>query len=97
MTNERYITRTMKSNNVSVTVLNKESMEVEEHYFSYDGPMLKDDDRKLYKMACNALETPTIKVIEISHQTVEENVYRLSETEFKYYGELWSNGRWNKR
>lgn len=80
MRKDKYVTRTVKSANVSVLCMDVETAEALNTTVNVPSPA--KDEKKLLEQVKRLAETDTIKVVHIVDITPQETLYGMTETEF---------------
>ena len=85
MARERMITRTIKSADVEVMTIDTTTAEVKIECYTTEP---QENEEKYLKVLRKAYETDTFKLVKIESIEIYENLYGMTETEFKQYAKL---------
>ena len=88
MARERMITRTIKSADVEVMTINTTTAEVKIECYTTEP---QENEEKYLKVLQKAYETDTFKLVKIESVEIYEDLYGMTEKEFKQYAELLPN------
>ena len=88
MARERMVTRTIKSAEVEVMTI--DTMTAEVRIIPYDAEP-QENDEKYLKVLRKEHETETFKLVKVETVEIYENLYGMSEKEFKQYAEILSS------
>lgn len=85
MSRERMVTRTIKS--AVVEVMTIDTMTAEVRVIAYTTEP-QENDEKYLKVLRKEHETETFKLVKVETVEIYENLYAMSEKEFKQYAEI---------
>ena len=88
MSRERMITRTIKTADVEVMTINTTTAQVKIECYTTEP---QDNEEKYLKVLQKAYETDTFKLVKIESVEIYENLYGMSEKEFKQYAKILPN------
>lgn len=88
MARERMVTRTIKSAEVEVMTI--DTMTAEVRIISYNTEP-QENDEKYLKVLKKENETETFKLVKVESVEIYENLYGMTEKEFKQYAEILSS------
>ena len=88
MARERMITRTIKSADVEVMTINTTTAEVKIECYTTEP---QENEEKYLKVLQKAYETDTFKLVKIESVEIYEDLYGMSEKEFKQYAKILPN------
>ena len=88
MARERMITRTIKSADVEVMTINTTTAEVKIECYTTEP---QENEEKYLKVLQKAYETDTFKLVKIESVEIYEDLYGMTEKEFKQYAEVLPN------
>ena len=88
MARERMITRSIKSADVEVMTINTTTAEVKIECYTTEP---QENEEKYLKVLQKAYETDTFKLVKIESVEIYEDLYGMSEKEFKQYAKILPN------
>ena len=88
MSRERMITRTIKTADVEVMTINTTTAEVKIEVYTTEP---QENEEKYLKVLQKTYETDTFKLVKIESVEIYEDLYGMTEKEFKHHAKILPN------